>query len=222
MMENTWILIPARKESKGFPHKNRKLLDFTINSIPKDYLNLVYVSTDDNFIKDKALNLNVNIIDRPSNLAKDETSMKDVLQHFIKVNNISKNSNIILLYLTYPERTWSDISNIYNFFKDKKADSLICAEKVEQHPYLCFYERENLKGEMIVKHNLYRRQDYPKCLKQSMFVACYKTKIVDKLNDLMVEDNSIYYKLEKNKVDVDYKIDFDKLKNERGHSNYVI
>ena len=210
-MENTWILIPARKGSKGFPFKNRKLLDFTINSIPKEYLNIVYVSTDDDCIRNRALELNVNVIDRPSNLAADETSMKDVLQHFIKIKGIPKNSNIILLYLTYPERTWLDISDIYNFFKDKKVDSLICADEVDQHPYLCFYERENLKGEMVIKHNFYRRQDYPKCLKQSMFVACYKTKIVDKLNDLMVEDNSIFYKLEKNKVDVDYKIDFDKI-----------
>ena len=52
-MENVIFLIPARKNSKGFKFKNRKLIDFTINSIPMEYRNKVYISTDDGVIKER-------------------------------------------------------------------------------------------------------------------------------------------------------------------------
>ncbi len=49
MIENVVFLIPARRNSKGFKFKNRKLIDFTLNSIPKEYLSMVYISTDDEY-----------------------------------------------------------------------------------------------------------------------------------------------------------------------------
>ena len=210
-MENVTFLIPARMGSKGFKFKNRKLFNFTADIIPDEYLSQVYVSTDDDVIKKKAEKSKVNIIDRPAELSQDETSMPDVLTHFIDVKNISDDSDIILLYLTYPERTWKDVVKIYNFFKDSDADSLICADEIKQHPYLCFYEKDNLKAELVVDHNLYRRQDYPKCLKLSMFVSCYKAGVIEKLHPLCMEDNTIFYKLNSHKVDVDVADDFKNL-----------
>ena len=100
-----YFLIPARKGSKGLPFKNRKLLDYTVGIIPQEHLHRVYVSTDDGAIKQRALELKVNCIDRPPHLAQDETSMKDVVQHFIETKNIACDETIVLLYLTYPERT---------------------------------------------------------------------------------------------------------------------
>ncbi len=44
MIENVVFLIPARRNSKGFKFKNRKLIDFTLNSIPKEYLSMVYIA----------------------------------------------------------------------------------------------------------------------------------------------------------------------------------
>ena len=209
MMEKVIFLIPARKNSKGFKFKNRKLIDFTINSIPMEYRNQVYISTDDDVIKERVRESNINVIDRPDELAQDKTTMTDVLKHFIKVKDISADLDIVLLYLTYPERTWEDIIKIYEFFRNSTSDSLVCADEIKQHPYLCFYEKNDLRAELIIKHDFYRRQDYPKCLKLSMFVACYKAGVVEKLHPLCMEDDTIFYKLEQNKVDVDNKIDLD-------------
>ena len=62
MMEKVIFLIPARKNSKGFKFKNRKLIDFTINSIPMEYRNQVYISTDDDVIKVRVKESNINVI----------------------------------------------------------------------------------------------------------------------------------------------------------------
>ena len=204
VVNNCYFLIPARAGSKGFPLKNRKLFEYTIGVIPEDVKEKVFVSTDDDYIKDIAIKNNIGVIDRPAHLAQDETSMKDVLKHFIEIKDISCNDDITLLYLTYPERTWGDVEDIYSRFLSIDEKSLVCCEEVEEHPYLCFYEREDNKAELIIDHKFYRRQDYPSCLRLSMFVACYKVGMVDQLHDLMFEENTHFYKLEKHKVDVDY------------------
>ena len=44
---NTFFVIPARRNSKGFPFKNRKLLDYTINEIPIELHEKTIISTDE-------------------------------------------------------------------------------------------------------------------------------------------------------------------------------
>ena len=211
-INNVYFLIPARKGSKGLPFKNRILFNDTISTIPIQYYERVFVSTDDEVIKERSLELGLNVIDRPEKFSNDKASVKDVMLHFIDVGRVPPESDVILLYLTYPERTWEDIMKIYGVFREHNGLSLICADEVEQHPYLCFYERENLKGEMIIKHNLYRRQDYPKCFKQSMFVGCYKVNEIVNVNDLLINEKTIYFKLTNKKVDVDTNKDLKKIK----------
>jgi len=203
-LDNCYFLIPARKGSKGMPLKNRKLFDYTLQSFPPEYYDKIYVSTDDENLKRRAEESGVQFIHRPEHLGQDETSMKDVVKHFIKSQNIGCTATIVLLYLTYPERTWTDIETIYNHFQSRTEKSLVCCEEVEEHPYLCFYEKDDSKATLLVNHEFYRRQDYPKCVRMSMFVACYQADIIDELHDLMFEENSIFYKLAHHKVDVDY------------------
>jgi 2-polyprenyl-3-methyl-5-hydroxy-6-metoxy-1,4-benzoquinol methylase len=134
--------------------------------------------------------------------------MKDVVHHFIETKNIACDETIVLLYLTYPERTWEDVETICAHFSSRKERSLVCCEEVEEHPYLCFYEKDKDKATPIVDHLFYRRQDYPQCVRMSLFVGCYKADIVKNLHDLMFNENTIFYKLKQHKVDVDYKEDY--------------
>ena len=206
--ENCYFLIPARKGSKGLRFKNRKLFDNTAKTIPVELANKVYVSTDDFVIENKAKEYGFNLVSRPADLANDTASLKDVLLHFVDERNIKPAKTIIFLFLTYPERTWEDIVKIYDFFKSKRANSLVCAEKVIDHPYLCLYELEDSRGKMMIEHDLYRRQDYPDCFRATMFVGCFKSDIIKNLSDLLIEEETIFYKMDINKIDVDYAEDY--------------
>lgn len=208
---DTCFLIPARKGSKGLPFKNRKLFDYTISTIPTEYYEKVYVSTDDEVIKERSLELGLNVIDRPDVFSNDEASVKDVMLHFIDETKVT--GDVILLYLTYPERTWEDIIEIYGVFKERKALSLICADEVSEHPYLCLYDKGDMKGELVIPHSMYRRQDYPKCFKHSLYVGCYKISEIININDLLINEKTLYFKLRNKKVDVDTDKDFKKIKN---------
>ena len=45
-----------------------------------------------------------------------------------------------------------------------------------------------------------------------MYVGCYKVPVIDNLHDLLVEKETIFYKLETTKIDVDYEEDYNDAK----------
>ena len=48
--------------------------------------------------------------------------------------------NIIMLYLTYPERTYEDIKRAIKFYESNHAYSLLCKKKISTSPFLMMYE----------------------------------------------------------------------------------
>ena len=202
-MKNVRIVIPARRNSKGLPFKNRKLFQRTINTIPKEFKNLIIVNTDDEVLKLQCIQLNIDYYSRPEHLGLDETSTKDV---FIDMHNngiIKNNEIVIMLYLTYPKRTWEDIFSAYNFFINKKCKSLLCKKEIKgTHPYLYMIECDNYKGKQLRKHNLYRRQDYPSVFEISHNISIFKVSELMKLNNNLYNKNTLFYPVS-DVIDVD-------------------
>lgn len=207
MLEDLILFIPARKNSKGLPFKNRALFNYTASKIPINFRKNVFISTDDEEIKTLAKKYNFFIVDRKENLCKDETSTKDVLLDFIKEKKI-ENKIIVLLYLTYPERTWEDVEKIFDYFYSNKCESLLCKKSTLTHPFLMMYDVDNDKGKQLIKHNLYRRQDYPKCFEISHFVGIFKSNVVKKLNKNLYNTKTNFYPID-NVIDVDYQKDLE-------------
>lgn len=203
------IIIPARKGSKGLPHKNRKLFDYTFDSIPIEYRRNVTVSTDDHVIMNKCEEKNIRLIARPEEYSNDTASMKSVVKHAIDCLNIEGDELILVLYLTYPERTWEDIMKAIHFYADKQPNSLLCKKKPKTNPFLCLKEEDNNKGSQLFYHNLYRRQDYPNCFEISHFVCLFTTKEIDKLNDNLYNNETMFIPIE-DPVDVDTESDLKK------------
>ncbi|MCK9574615.1 MAG: rhamnan synthesis F family protein [Candidatus Pacearchaeota archaeon] len=204
--DNFIILIPARKGSKGLPFKNRRLLDYTLNSIPSFYINKVWVSTDDEYIQQICESKGVKVHRRTESSATDNASTKTLVNEFIATQRIQ--STIIMLYLTYPERTWEDIQNAYAKLRMHRGNSLLCKKDVKQSPYLMMIEKNALFGEQVIKHDLYRRQDYPKVFEISHFVAIFEPAIVSLLNQNLYYPNTIFHKIN-DTIDVDTAKDLD-------------
>ena len=82
------IIIPARGGSKRIHKKNilplngKPLINYSIESVKKAGLKeFLYISTDDNDIKNIAFKNNVNVINRPDSLSQDASSTESVLIH---------------------------------------------------------------------------------------------------------------------------------------------
>ena len=201
---STYFIIPARKNSKGFKFKNR----FLFEKLPQELKNeSVIVTSDDEVIREiNNQSYQFDFIKRPDHLSLDTTSIKPVLQHVVEEKKLSEEDTLVVLYLTYPERTFLDIKEILKFYHTHNAKSLLCREPLKQHPYLCFFE-EGVNGRRIVDHNLYRRQDYPKCFYGSHFVAIVKAGFLPSVDLNLHSKETIFYDLGERKIDVDNKED---------------
>ncbi len=202
------IVIPARLGSKGFPLKNQKLFRYTADSIPKEKTDSVWVTTDDPKIKRAAEEYGFHVIDRPSQLAEDTTSIRDVMVHALDEMAADRSELITMLYLTYPQRTWDDvkaaIDYFLNFYQIGITGSLLCKKEPKVHPYLHLYEHgiDGIFGRPIVQHDLYRRQDYPQCFEISHFISIFRVSELVFLNKNLYCDSTVFYPID-DKTDVD-------------------
>jgi CMP-N-acetylneuraminic acid synthetase len=209
------IIIPARLGSKGLPFKNRTLFKHTANIIPEEYKKSVWVTTDDPIVATLANDHGFNLIRRPDSLGRDTTSTREVLLHALTEIDSTPDDIIVMLYLTYPERTWEDIGRALTFFLDYYklgiTDSLLCKKETKTHPYLCLQElgSNGIFGTQLTLHDLYRRQDYPKCFEISHYLCIFKSSAIYKLNRNLYCDSTIFYEIPE-VVDVDTQKDLDK------------
>lgn len=204
------IFIPSRLGSKGIPFKNRILFDYTYNIIPEQHKKDIIVSTDDPDIITKCQGLNIDYIERTEILSNDTASMKDVLLDYN--NKRLPDEPILLLYLTYPNRKWDDVLKAYDFYLINKANSLLCRKDVKTNPYLCMYMLDGIHGEPIIKHNLYRRQDYLPTFEISHYIGIFNPSEINNLNLNLYNKQTVFFPI-KDTIDVDLPSDLEKFFN---------
>jgi len=205
----TYYVIPARKGSKGFPGKNRKLLDYTLKIIPPTGSSVI-ITSDDEEILAKGKERGYHLINRNEELSNDTASLKDVLLDVVNKVQMNDNDIIVMLYLTYPKRTRNDITDAMDFFKKFEARSLLCRNVVKTHPYLCAEAKVGHKGKQITPHNLYRRQDYPEAFIISHYIFIAYADEIEKLNKNLYNKDTVFFPIE-DRIDVDTEEDFLKL-----------
>lgn len=166
-------IIPARGGSKGVVRKNICLMDnlplinYTIRAADhSQFIDQVFVTTDDLDIKNISQNLGANIIERPAYLATDTASTIDVVLHCLEHldgQNIEMDI-IILLQPTSPLRTTEDIDNSIEIFLNGSADSVISVSESQHPPYWsCVVNQDQyLEAAFGEKYFQTRRQDLKK------------------------------------------------------------
>jgi CMP-N-acetylneuraminic acid synthetase len=82
---NHIAIIPARKNSVGYPKKNRIFFKDTQVFLKKiKWFKNIYLSSDDLWFKEKCEKYNYHFIKRNSKLAKHNTSITEVMTDFVK------------------------------------------------------------------------------------------------------------------------------------------
>jgi CMP-N-acetylneuraminic acid synthetase len=154
MIDDTpvFCFILARGGSKGLPRKNILEIDGiplvgrSINSaLDVNYIDEVYVSTDDFEIKKKSLSCGAKVIDRPKDLATDTSHYLDALKHM--TNQIcyeNQESIIVILEATFPIRSSQNIQKCIEL-KKFNIDVVTSISKVKLHPsYMVKSTNENI------------------------------------------------------------------------------
>jgi len=134
-------IIPARGGSKGIPGKNIKLLcgkpliAYTIEaSHNSKYITRTVVSTEDEKIKEVAQSYGAEVVDRPAELAQDETKTAPVMLHVL--DELEKKEGykpdlVILLQATCPLRDENEIDKAFElYFSLPNCDSVFSATRI--------------------------------------------------------------------------------------------
>lgn len=134
-MSKTIAIIPARGGSKRLPGKNIKLLGgipllahSIIYAKQHDFIDAVYVSTDDVAIKEIALQYGALVIDRPQALSGDLEPTVSALKHVLETIGGAV-ENVILLQATNPLRPKSLVQEAFTIFQEKQVDSLFTVSR---------------------------------------------------------------------------------------------
>ena len=163
----------ARGGSKGLPGKNIKLLNgkplihYSIESaIRCPEIDKIFVSTDDQEIKDVAKLYDVEIIDRPSELASDSAPEWLSWVHAVKyLKNRGDDFDLFVsVPTTSPLREPSDISRSINQLLAVDSDICISVTESSRSP---FFNMVSIQGDYAqlfsqTAHKVHRRQEAPK------------------------------------------------------------
>lgn len=206
-------IIPARGGSKGVPGKNIKpilgkpLIGYTIEEARKSkYIDRLVVSTEDKKIAQIAKEFNVEIVERPMELAQDETPINPVLNQV--VNFLEKNENylpdiVLLLQPSSPLRKSKHIDEAIERFLSGNFDSLISIYCL----YVYRYEIE--QGKYLIpldKQRRNRQERKPIVIENG---AIYLSRIGLIKQELIVGGKIGYYEMDVySSIDIDEPIDF--------------
>ncbi len=131
-------IIPARGGSKGVPHKNlkklgnRSLVEIAIDcALQSNSFQTIVVTSDSDEILDQAMKRGVVAHKRPDNLAKDDSSMAEVVANLI-ASNLVPTDYAMLLQPTSPLRESKMISSSLNLLEASNADAVYSMQAIDK------------------------------------------------------------------------------------------
>lgn len=157
----TVAIVPLRGGSKSIPKKNirplagQPLCAWVLQAASSaEFIDAVYVSTDCSEIAAvvRALDLAVEIIDRPAALATDEASTEAVMLHFIEQVPCER---LVTIQATSPQLTAADLDAALTRFDRDRLDSLLSAVR-----YKRFFWHDNATPINYDPLHRPRRQDF--------------------------------------------------------------
>jgi N-acylneuraminate cytidylyltransferase len=180
-------IILARGGSKGVPGKNIKklngipLLAYPIIAAKKaKYISDVYVSTDDLEIKNVALEYGAKVIDRPKELAQDDTTDVDAMKHAVEYLN--SYNDIVHLRATTP-MIESDVLDkaVEYFIENSSCTGLRSGHESSETAYKSFkfmggYWNGLFDGEFEGEYYNLPRQKLPKTYQPNGYVDIVRPK----------------------------------------------
>lgn len=215
---NICSIITARGGSKGVPKKNIKLLNgkpviaYSIEeSVKSNIIKETYVTTEDKKIGEISKKYGAKVIDRPKELAQDNSTSVDVVLHSLCYleDNGELPDFFVLLQPTSPLRTKEDIENAIRLFIENECDALISVSQIDHSSMMSFeiqnkYLTPNCDEKFLNK----RRQELPNyyCPNGAIYIT---TPHSLRKNKTFIPKKTIPYIMpQERSVDLDTEFDF--------------
>ena len=213
----TIAFIFARGGSKGLKDKNIKifgeipLIAHAINLAKRiKEVTEIYVSTDSKEIKAISLDYGAKIIDRPEELARDDTPEILAWKHAINhLNEIGIEFDCFLsLPTTSPLRNNQDVISCINAVEDGK-DFVITVTPSDRSPFFNMITRgDNGLSSIVNQGDYYRRQDTPKTYDITTVAYASTPQNIMKTENLFSQEIFSIIIPKERSIDIDDELDF--------------
>lgn len=225
-------VVPARGGSKGVKRKNVRLLAGTplightiVAAKDSGLLSHIVVSTEDEEIANVSRSFGCEVVNRPIDLAQDNTPMIPVLRHALEVCEDKYNcvyDFVMILQPTAPLRTASLIDDSITKFIQSKKSSLVSLYQVEDAHPSRMYTIINGKLKKIMEEPANAlRQSLPPVYHRNGCIYISSRSLINE-NLIVGEDCYPYIMEEKDSLNIDTEMDleyaefiFSRLNNEK-------
>ena len=212
-------IIPARGNSKRLPNKNigsflgRPLIAYTIAVAQNSKLvDRIIVSTESPQVAAVARKLGAEVHQRPAALAKDTTSMNEVVQNLLD-DLVRKGVGVealVVLFPTAPLRTAADIDGAVRLARkhpNYESVASYCEAKVAPYAGLVL-SRGRLSHLLETSRKLYRYQDSPRLYTLNGAVWVLNPKRLNLVNNNMLGDCTYGFEMPAARsIDIDTEFD---------------
>ena len=212
-------LIPARGDSKGLPRKNIRLLgehpliSYTITAALKcSEISSVIVSTEDSEIKELSIQWGAKVVDRPTELAEDDTGSELVVVHALDdLKDRGYDFDILLLLQpTSPLRNEKHISESINIYCNSGAGALISVCEAEHTPFKFFNINDAYLKPLFSESMLFKPRDLlPKTCRQNGAIYIISVREFKKNRSFLLKNTISYFMDTYSSIDIDNEYDFD-------------
>jgi len=205
-------IIPARGGSKRLPQKNIKLLDgFPLLSFSilfaqanSEIIDEIYVSTDDEAIKNIALKYGAKVIDRPKDLSGDLEPTVSALKHVLQSID-SEVDNVVLLQATNPIRPKNLLKEAFEIYQKENSNSLFTVSRNHK-------KFGKITDQKFIPYNYkigQRSQDIEPLYFENGLLYITKASLI--LEDIIISEDAFPFEIDHifASVDIDTQEDFD-------------
>ncbi len=211
-------ICPARGGSKGLENKHLLELDeipvlaHTIREARKSSaLDEFVVTSEDPEIQDTARRYRADVIERPAELADDDTPMVDVVQHVLEQLELKRRlpDVFVLLQPTSPLRMASDIDGAVEVFRNQEPDAVVSVTTPDDSPYHCFRIKNGMLSPLLDEEQVEkRRQDQPETVRVNGAVYVTTPDVFRDQDSLLPEKTMPFRMPPERSVDIDNRLDF--------------
>lgn len=214
-MKRVLGIIPARGGSKGVPRKNirevagKPLIAYSIMAAQSSrLLTRCIVSTDDTETAEISAALGCEVMDRPAELAQDDTPTVSVVKHIFE--RLESEDELfdygLVLQPTSPLRTGLDIDSALQALFQSDADSIVSVYQVSDHHPARMYKLNNgLLTPLDEKFASARRQELPPIYHRNGAIYAFRRSLLDK--NTLLGDRILPYIMEEDRslnIDTEY------------------
>lgn len=202
-------VIPARKGTKRFPHKNRKFFAHTADFIDREgWFDRVVVSTDDEVVADLAKERGYEVHARPAELAGDAVSIKAVFVRVASDLRLPPEAVLWLFYLPLVFKRSDDFRKARELMASSATESLCGFVPAKTHPYNCWrWDERSARLSQFVPNDAFRSQDLPPAWMHHHYVCASRVRELPELNSELLNERTRPYFIDRGAFDSLIEID---------------